>query len=69
MFAVSKIGQRGMPPNPQMKTMLYLMPAMMTFIFLRLASGLNLYYAVQNLISLPQQWQISKKRMAAQQRS
>jgi YidC/Oxa1 family membrane protein insertase len=69
MFAVSKIGQRGLPPNPQMKTMLYVMPAMMTFIFLRLASGLNLYYAVQNLISLPQQWQISKKRMAAQQRS
>jgi YidC/Oxa1 family membrane protein insertase len=69
MFAVSKIGQRGLPPNPQMKTMLYVMPAMMTFIFLRLASGLNLYYAVQNLISLPQQWQISQKRMAAQKRS
>jgi YidC/Oxa1 family membrane protein insertase len=69
MFAVSKIGQRGMPPNPQMKTMLYIMPAMMTFIFLRLASGLNLYYAVQNLISLPQQWQISQRRLAAQKRS
>ncbi|HET7380456.1 MAG TPA: membrane protein insertase YidC [Gaiellales bacterium] len=66
MFAVSKIGQRGMPPNPQTKTFLYVMPAMMTFIFLRLASGLNLYYAVQNLISLPQQWQISKRRLAAQ---
>lgn len=69
MFAVSKISQRGMPPNPQMKTMLYIMPAMMTFIFLRLASGLNLYYAVQNLISLPQQWQISQKRLAALKRS
>jgi len=68
MFAVSKIGQRGMPPNPQTKTFLYVMPAMMTFIFLRLASGLNLYYAVQNLISLPQQWQISKRRLAAQNR-
>ena len=66
MFAVSKIGQRGLPPNPQTKTFLYVMPAMMTFIFLRLASGLNLYYAVQNLISLPQQWQISKRRLAAQ---
>jgi YidC/Oxa1 family membrane protein insertase len=64
MFAVSKMGQRGMPPNPQMKTMLYVMPAMMTFIFLRLASGLNLYYAVQNIISLPQQWQISQRRLA-----
>jgi YidC/Oxa1 family membrane protein insertase len=68
MFAVSKIGQRGLPPNPQTKTFLYVMPAMMTFIFLRLASGLNLYYAVQNLISLPQQWQISKRRLAAQNR-
>lgn len=68
MFAVSKIGQRGLPPNPQTKTFLYVMPAMMTFIFLRLASGLNLYYAVQNLISLPQQWQISKRRLAAQGR-
>lgn len=66
MFAVSKIGQRGLPPNPQTKTFLYVMPAMMTFIFLRLASGLNLYYAVQNLISLPQQMQISKRRLAAQ---
>jgi YidC/Oxa1 family membrane protein insertase len=64
MFAVSKMGQRGLPPNPQMKTMLYVMPAMMTFIFLRLAAGLNLYYAVQNIISLPQQWQISKRRLA-----
>jgi YidC/Oxa1 family membrane protein insertase len=68
MFAVSKIGQRGLPPNPQTKTFLYVMPAMMTFIFLRLASGLNLYYAVQNLISLPQQLQISKRRLAAQNR-
>jgi YidC/Oxa1 family membrane protein insertase len=66
MFAVSKLGQRGLPPNPQTKMMLYMMPAMLTFVFLRLASGLNLYYAVQNLISLPQQWLISKRRLAAQ---
>lgn len=67
MYAVSKIGQRGLPPNPQTKMLLYMMPAMLTFVFLRLASGLNLYYAVQNIISLPQQWLISKRRMAAQQ--
>jgi hypothetical protein len=30
---------------------------------------LNLYYAVQNLISLPQQWQISQRRMKAQGRT
>ena len=63
MFALSKIGQRGMPPNPQTATMLYMMPAMMTFIFLRLSSGLNLYYLVSNLFSLPQQWMISQKRL------
>ena len=69
MFAVSKIGQRGLPPNPQAKMLLYVMPAVLTFVFLKLASGLNLYYAVQNLISLPQQWQISQRRMKAQPRT
>src|SRR5205807_4137499 len=33
MFALSKVGQKGMPPNPQTQTMLYIMPAMMTFLF------------------------------------
>ena len=36
-----------MEPNPQMKMMLYVMPVMMTVLFLNFASGLNLYYAVQ----------------------
>src|SRR5207247_8744468 len=49
MFAVSKVGQIGMPPNPQTKMLLYFMPAFLTFVFLRFASGLNLYYTVQNL--------------------
>jgi YidC/Oxa1 family membrane protein insertase len=66
MYALSKIGQRGMPPNPQASTMLYMMPAMMTFIFLKLSSGLNLYYLVSNLFSLPQQWMISQKRLKDQ---
>jgi len=55
-----------MPPNPQTATMLYMMPAMMTFIFLRLSSGLNLYYLVSNLFSLPQQWMLSQKRLKDQ---
>ena len=62
MYAVMKIGQRGVPPNPQTKMMLYFMPAFMTFIFFRLASGLNLYYAVSNIASIPQQWLISQER-------
>lgn len=63
MFVVSKLGQRGVPPNPQAKMMLYVMPAFLTFIFLRLSSGLNLYYAVSNIASIPQQWLISQERM------
>ncbi len=63
MFAVSKIGQIGLPPTPQTKMMVYVMPAMMTFFFFRFASGLNLYYAVQNIASIPQQWMLSRERL------
>jgi YidC/Oxa1 family membrane protein insertase len=63
MYLVSKLGQLGMEPNPQMKVMLYMMPVMMTVLFLKFASGLNLYYAVQNLASIPQQWMLAKERM------
>ena len=63
MFALSKIGQIGVPPNPQAKTMLYFMPVFMTVLFLNFASGLNLYYAAQNLFSLPQQYMIAKRRL------
>ena len=63
MFGVTKIGQMGMPANPQMKMMLYFMPIMMLVMFLNFASGLNLYYAVQNLASIPQQWLVAQERM------
>ncbi len=63
MFGLSKVGQMGMEPNPQMKMMLYVMPAMMTFLFLNFASGLNLYYAVSNIASIPQQWMLARERL------
>lgn len=63
MFVVSKLGQRGVPPNPQSKMMLYFMPVMLTVLFFRFAAGLNLYYAVSNITSIPQQWMISEKRL------
>lgn len=64
MFVLSKLSQAGMPPNPQTKMMTTVMPVMMTFLFLNFASGLNLYYAVSNLVSLPQQFIINKSRAA-----
>jgi YidC/Oxa1 family membrane protein insertase len=65
MFVLSMIGMRAAPPNPQAKIMGYMMPAMMTMIFLNFASGLNLYYAVQNLIAIPQQWLLTQERQKA----
>ena len=65
MFLLSIIGMRNSPPNPQAKIMAYVLPVMMTVFFLSLASGLNLYYAVQNLTAIPQQWLISNERAKA----
>jgi YidC/Oxa1 family membrane protein insertase len=65
LYGVSKVGQLGMEPNPQMKTMLYMMPVMMTVLFLNFASGLNLYYFVQNVASVPQQWMLAQERLKA----
>jgi YidC/Oxa1 family membrane protein insertase len=62
MFGLSKVGQMGMEPNPQTKMMVYVMPVMMTFLFLNFASGLNLYYAVSNTASIPQQWLLARER-------
>ena len=63
MYGVSKVGQMGVPPNPQAKMMLYVMPVMFTVLFLNFSSGLNLYYAVSNIASIPQQWLIAKERL------
>jgi YidC/Oxa1 family membrane protein insertase len=62
MFLIQWIGMRSMPPNPQMQMMLWLMPAMFVFIFFRFPAGVNLYYAVQNLATIPQQIWLSKER-------
>ena len=62
MFVLSWIGMRNAPPNPQTKMMAYIMPVVMTVIFLNFPSGLNLYYTVQNLVTIPQQWLLSRER-------
>ena len=62
MYVLSKVGMAGMPPNPQATMMLYIMPVMMTVLFLNFASGLNLYYAVSNIASIPQQWLLARER-------
>jgi YidC/Oxa1 family membrane protein insertase len=62
MFLLSWIGMKGQAPNPQAKMMAYIFPPMMTILFLNFASGLNLYYAVQNVAAIPQQWLLARER-------
>ena len=64
MFLMQYVSYKSLDtPNPQMKMMMYLMPIMMVFIFFRLASGLNLYYATANIATIPQQMWIARERM------
>lgn len=65
MYLLSWVGTRNVPPNPQTKMLTVLMPVILTVALLNFASGLNLYYAVQNLAALPQQWLIANERAKA----
>ncbi len=47
--------------DPKQKSMMYIMPVFMLFIFYSLPSGLNLYYAIFNLLSMVQTYMIKKK--------
>ncbi len=64
MFVLQWLSLRSTPQaNPQMKMMMWIMPIMMTVLFVNFASGLNLYYTAMNLASIPQQLLITKERM------
>jgi YidC/Oxa1 family membrane protein insertase len=65
MLLLSWIGMKGAPQTPQTKMIGYMMPAMMTVLFWNFPSGLNLYYGVQNLVALPQQWLLTRERAKA----
>lgn len=66
MFLLQFISMRAAgTANPQMKMLMYIMPPLMTFIFWNFASGLNLYYSVVNIATIPQQVLIAKQRKKA----
>lgn len=69
MFALQWVSMHlsGIDQTPQMKMMMYFMPVMMGVIFFMLPSGLNLYYAVTQVASLPQQVLIARERRRAQE--
>jgi YidC/Oxa1 family membrane protein insertase len=70
MFGLTKVGQMGIQHTAQTRMqaqmMTYMMPVMITIFGLSFASGLNLYWTVSNLASIPQQWLIARERMKLQ---
>ena len=48
--------------DPSQKAMVYMMPFMMTFLFMGFSSGLNLYYFMFNLLSIGQQYFINHQQ-------
>jgi YidC/Oxa1 family membrane protein insertase len=49
------------PPDPVQAKVMKLMPVMFTFFFLWFPSGLVLYWLVNNIISVLQQWYVTRK--------
>jgi YidC/Oxa1 family membrane protein insertase len=48
--------------DPNQKALVYIMPFMLTFLFMGFSSGLNLYYFMFNLLSIGQQYFINKQK-------
>lgn len=55
------IQQKMTMKDPQQKALVYIMPVMLTFLFMSFPSGLNLYYFLFNLFSIAQQYYINHK--------
>lgn len=65
MFLQQKISMATTPQaaeNPTMKTMLYIMPAMMLFVCWSMPSGLCLYWAFFSILSIVQQFFMNKQK-------
>jgi YidC/Oxa1 family membrane protein insertase len=64
VMGVTMLIQQKMTPSgmdPKQQKMMMLMPVVFTFMFLNFASGLVLYWLVNNLLSIIQQFYINKK--------
>ncbi len=55
------IQQKMTVKDPKQMAMVYIMPIMLTFLFTTLPAGLNLYYFMFNLLSIIEQYYITKK--------
>ena len=59
MFVQQKLNPT--PPDPMQAKVMKLLPIIFTFFFLWFPAGLVLYWVVNNLLSIGQQWYITRK--------
>ena len=62
ILKISPEEQKMTVKDPNQKAMVYIMPFMMTFLFMGFSSGLNLYYFMFNILSIGQQYYINHKK-------
>ena len=65
VMGASMLLQQKMTPaagDPMQQKMMMLMPLIFTFIFINFSSGLVLYWLVNNILSIAQQYYIIKKK-------
>jgi YidC/Oxa1 family membrane protein insertase len=68
MFLTTVLQQRVTPmTDPRQKMMGYLMPFVMLFIFYSFPAGLNLYWTMNNVLTVAQQWSIHRDQPAAEE--
>jgi len=66
MFFTTVAQQKVTPvTDPRQKMMGYMMPVVMLFIFYSFPAGLNLYWTVNNVLTVAQQWNIHREPQAA----
>jgi YidC/Oxa1 family membrane protein insertase len=58
MFIQTKLNPA--PPDPLQAKVMLMMPILFTGMFLFFPAGLVLYWTVNNLLSIAQQWQITR---------
>jgi len=62
MFLTTILQQKLTPmTDPRQKMMGYMMPVMMLFIFYSFPAGLNLYWTMNNILTVAQQWNIHRE--------
>jgi len=64
LMGATMLAQQWLNPQPledMQKKIMYLLPVVFTFMFLFFPSGLVLYWVVQNMLSIAQQWSITRQ--------